>query len=86
MDASKARLAKIPVLFKRFRPSVLAAACAGRLTEDWREENEGDLDAATSTEAPDGFPNLPEPWRWRALGSVCDKIVDCPHSTPTWTD
>src|SRR5204863_6633394 len=39
VDASRQRLAKIPVLLKRFRQSVLAAACSGRLTADWREEN-----------------------------------------------
>lgn len=32
------RLAKIPVLLKRFRQSVLAAACSGRLTADWRDK------------------------------------------------
>ncbi|HEX9048779.1 MAG TPA: restriction endonuclease subunit S [Verrucomicrobiae bacterium] len=39
-EACQQRLAKIPVLLKRFRQSVLAAACSGRLTADWREENE----------------------------------------------
>jgi type I restriction enzyme, S subunit len=40
VDTSQQRLAKIPVLLKRFRQSVLAAACSGRLTADWREEND----------------------------------------------
>lgn len=39
VGACQQRLAKIPVLLKRFRQSVLAAACSGRLTADWREEN-----------------------------------------------
>jgi type I restriction enzyme, S subunit len=39
VDACQQRLAKIPVLLKRFRQSVLAAACSGRLTADWREEH-----------------------------------------------
>jgi type I restriction enzyme S subunit len=39
VDNSQQRLAKIPVLLKRLRQSVLAAACSGRLTADWREEN-----------------------------------------------
>lgn len=39
VDLCQRRLAKIPVLLKRFRQAVLAAACSGRLTEDWREEN-----------------------------------------------
>ncbi len=42
VDASQQRLAKIPVLLKRFRQSVLAAACSGRLTADWREEHDAD--------------------------------------------
>ncbi len=39
VDACQQRLSKIPVLLKRFRQSVVAAACSGRLTADWREEN-----------------------------------------------
>ena len=39
MDACRERLAKIPVILKRFRQSVLAAACSGQITEDWREGN-----------------------------------------------
>src|SRR5260221_2248627 len=23
---------------------------------------------------------------WQYLGDVCERIVDCPHSTPKWTD
>jgi len=39
VDACQRRLAKIPRLLKRFRQSVLAAACSGRLTADWRTQN-----------------------------------------------
>jgi type I restriction enzyme S subunit len=39
VGACQQRLRKIPVLLKRFRQSILAAACSGRLTADWREEN-----------------------------------------------
>ena len=39
VDASRARLEKVSALIKRFRQSVLAAACSGRLTADWRGEN-----------------------------------------------
>ena len=86
VDASQQRLAKIPVLLKRFRQSVLAAACSGRLTADWREENEFDVQTGDSAEVPDDFPSLPETWRWQSLESVCEKIVDCPHSTPKWAE
>ena len=38
VKSARARLEKIPAILKKFRQSVLAAACSGRLTEDWREE------------------------------------------------
>jgi len=39
VNATKERLAKVSMVLKRFRQAVLAAACSGRLTEDWREKN-----------------------------------------------
>lgn len=39
IDTSKERLDKIPSILKRFRQAVLAAACSGKLTEDWRGKN-----------------------------------------------
>lgn len=36
VESCQRRLARIPALLKRFRQSVLAAACSGRLTADWR--------------------------------------------------
>lgn len=36
VDTSRKRLERIPVILKRFRQAILAAACEGRLTEDWR--------------------------------------------------
>jgi type I restriction enzyme S subunit len=41
VGACQKRLAKVPALLRRFRQSVLAAACAGRLTAGWREEHPG---------------------------------------------
>ena len=41
VTACQQRLATIPALLKRFRQSVLAAACFGRLTADWRKQNPG---------------------------------------------
>ncbi|MCV6620136.1 MAG: restriction endonuclease subunit S [Cellvibrionaceae bacterium] len=40
VDNIKQRLDSIPAILKTFRQSVLAAAVSGRLTEEWREENE----------------------------------------------
>jgi type I restriction enzyme S subunit len=43
VNVTKDRLAKVSLILKRFRQSVLAAACSGRLTEAWRMAN-GDTD------------------------------------------
>lgn len=40
VETSKARLERIPQILKTFRQSVLAAAVSGKLTEEWRGENE----------------------------------------------
>jgi type I restriction enzyme S subunit len=60
VDACQQRLEKMPRLLKRFRQSVLAAACSGRLTADWREKN-----PQNDTELVDGIisDELPEGWR-----------------------
>lgn len=42
VDTLKARIYAIPVLLKRFRQSILAAAVSGRLTEEWRNGNRPD--------------------------------------------
>jgi type I restriction enzyme S subunit len=39
VETTKARLERIPVILKRFRQSVLAAAVSGKLTEEWRKDN-----------------------------------------------
>lgn len=36
VESTKARLERIPLILKRFRQSVLAAAVSGKLTEEWR--------------------------------------------------
>ncbi|MCT7988586.1 restriction endonuclease subunit S [Laspinema olomoucense] len=66
VDACKQRLEKIPTILARFRQSVLAAACSGRLTADWREQNP-DVEAALKSElfvfpGSEGLAELPELW------------------------
>jgi type I restriction enzyme S subunit len=39
VNATKDRLAKVSMILKRFRQAVLTAACSGRLTEGWRNQN-----------------------------------------------
>lgn len=60
VDVCKERLDKIPAILKRFRQSVLAAACSGKLTEDWRKDD-----------AEDG-EGLPARWQALELGKLCD--------------
>ncbi len=48
VDACKERLEKIPAILKRFRQSVLAAACSGYFTVDWRIRNK---DSRTATDS-----------------------------------
>lgn len=38
VDACRERLDRVPLILKRFRQAVLAAATSGKLTEEWREE------------------------------------------------
>jgi type I restriction enzyme S subunit len=39
VNAARERLTRAPAILKRFRQSVLAAACSGRLTADWRKNH-----------------------------------------------
>jgi type I restriction enzyme S subunit len=61
IESNKKRLEKIPVILKRFRQSVLAAAVSGRLTEDWRGNKDYDNDS-----------DLPISWRLVKI----DKLVN----------
>ena len=45
VNASRARLEKIPALLKRFRQAVLDAAVTGKLTADWRTKPQLNCDA-----------------------------------------
>jgi type I restriction enzyme S subunit len=57
VDACQQRLEKLPILLKRFRQSVLTAACSGRLTVDWRKE-------------PIESDSIPLGWESRQLDSL----------------
>jgi type I restriction enzyme, S subunit len=46
VNAARQRLAKVPAILKRFRQSVLEAACSGRLTTDWRQTH-ADVESAS---------------------------------------
>lgn len=73
VDATRARLDRIPELLKRFRQSVLAAATSGQLTEDWRQEQQAKASAQSIAPVHHGSDSdLPPPkgrvgtitWEW----------------------
>ena len=64
VDACRQLLDKIPKLLARFRQSVLAAACSGRLTEDWPRNLSGDTTGG----------NLPNGWAWIPLRDYVDNF------------
>lgn len=80
VNAARERLAKLPTILKRFRQSVLAAACSGRLTADWREQHGGEGDEPSRwvdviNEGAFGefnFSELPPRWCWASCKSLCD--------------
>lgn len=86
VNAARERLARVPIILKRFRQAVLAAACFGRLTADWRNDGHAELSAeklleeigalALKTSVPDGDdpfepPEIPQSWRWVRCENVC---------------
>jgi len=76
VDASQQRLAKIPILLKRFRQSVLAAACSGRLTADWREENPGAEPYAVGAESDvEEDQEFPPNWKATRLGALTTLVT-----------
>jgi type I restriction enzyme S subunit len=82
VNAARERLAKVPALLKRFRQSVLAAACSGQLTADWREQHGclPEVSAAehvvpydpTGKDDPINVPPIPDSWCYAECKSLCD--------------
>lgn len=72
VQAARARLARVPLLLKRLRQSILAAACDGRLTAGWREKSS----EKTHTEQmfPEGMKSgdLPESWTTVSFGKYVE--------------
>jgi type I restriction enzyme S subunit len=58
---------------ERFRQAVLAAACSGRLTTDWRDSRDGDaatpLAIAASAES---LVDAPSEWTWARLEDIAE--------------
>lgn len=66
VEAAKIRLDKIPLILKRFRQSVLAAATSGKLTEEWRYNKS----------------NSNMEWEEKYLQDIAHSVSDGDHQAP----
>jgi type I restriction enzyme S subunit len=64
VNTTKERLAKVSMILKRFRQAVLAAACSGHLTADWRDKQ---LHTNSSNQPLDGNEDLPSSWSLKSI-------------------
>jgi type I restriction enzyme S subunit len=78
LGAANARLERVPGILKQFRQSVLAAACDGRLTEDWwaehepsKKENYSEELISTDEQHRNNLHlTIPEDWSWTHIKSI----------------
>jgi type I restriction enzyme S subunit len=82
VNTARERLARVPAILKRFRQSVLAAACSGRLTEEWRMRGS---DTAIQSAAHDRFPELPSGWTTKVLTGILSKSPGALRTGPFGT-
>ena len=61
LERVRGRLDAVAATMQRFRQAVLAAACDGTLTEEWR--GEGELENT----------DLPSAWSWKSCEEICEK-------------
>lgn len=80
VEATKARLERIPEILKTFRQSILTAAVSGKLTEIWRMKNKfnnvavkHNVNLPTLTQ-DEYYLDPIEGWQWVRLGSVVNLI------------
>ena len=87
VNSTKERMAKVSMILKRFRQTVLTAACSGRLTAAWRngkaqlESGQAALQRifgnktamkVPSVEDPFEPPEIPEEWTWTRCEFLCE--------------
>ena len=85
LDAGTAALKRVQAGLKRYRASVLKAACEGKLVP--QDPNDGPVDellnllGKTPLQGKD-LPPLPDGWYWAKFNDVCIKIQDGTHFSP----
>ena len=70
------RLSRIPTILKRFRQSVLASACSGRLTADWRKQhpNIEPAEELLKKDTGNDINELPQSWCFVSVGDVITEL------------
>lgn len=85
LDSARDRLERVPAILSRFRQAVLAAACSGRLTEEWRESHAATHRASDQTDLQPW--QLPPGWFWTKFKGLIQSIrmgtTVPPSDTPT---
>ncbi|HYG62214.1 MAG TPA: restriction endonuclease subunit S [Thermoanaerobaculia bacterium] len=80
VDNARRRLERMPGILKRFRQAVLAAAYAGKLTEEWRRKGNGSLRLlradlpAWELPSPLEMPEVPSAWEILPLREVTSRV------------
>ncbi len=85
VNRAKGRLDRVPLILKRFRQAVLAAACSGELTAAWAVQRGARTETWPGSEpheAPDWLKQVPEAWSTRYLEDVSER-VSVGHVGPT---
>ncbi len=65
VQSARQRLARVPLILKRFRQAVLTAACNGQLTADWRDKQSLN---------DEWHEDLPVSWCWKRFGDLIATI------------
>lgn len=87
LEAGTAAMRRVQAGLKRYKASVLKAACEGRLVaQDPSDEPAEELlhHLGKSPQVGVAFPPLPEGWCWAKMYDVARKITDRTHFTPTY--
>jgi type I restriction enzyme S subunit len=86
VSATRARLARVPLILKRFRRAVLDHAFSGGLTEDWRRAAPPPVTVqslpALGEDDSDNRVALPDGWRWVPLHALATRVTDGTHQPP----
>jgi type I restriction enzyme, S subunit len=81
VNNARGKFAKLPAMLKRFRQSVLAAGCSGRLTADWRDEHSDPEPEPTALLHSDSRVRK----RSRPQSESSDEIRELPELPERWS-